>query len=94
MTTADRMEVLRTEISGRRIQDRSEPGRTSRAGRSGEGSLGAKLGDRRRLEVMERKGQIKLGSGSIPRKFWDMPRPDDPRGRTSEALLDDRDEGY
>jgi hypothetical protein len=29
---------------------------------------------------MEKHGLIKIGSGKLPKSFWDLPRPKDPQG--------------
>lgn len=46
------------------------------------------------LIAMERQGRIKLGSGRLPRNFWKLPRPKDPKGLTLKALLEEREEGW
>ena len=40
---------------------------------------------------MEKEGLIKLGSGKLPKDFWTMPRPDDPKGLILKALLEERE---
>ncbi|MFH0787336.1 MAG: type II toxin-antitoxin system prevent-host-death family antitoxin [Pseudomonadota bacterium] len=45
------------------------------------------------LVKMEKQGLIKLGSGKLPKNFWTMPRPEDPRGLVLSALLEEREEG-
>ncbi len=45
------------------------------------------------LARMEKQGLIKLGSGKLPKKFWAMPRPEDPQGLVLRALLEEREEG-
>lgn len=40
---------------------------------------------------MEERGEIKLGSGTIPDSFWDLPTPEDPEGEVMQALLDERE---
>ncbi len=84
-----RMEELRAEIGGgdrarRRPEDRH---------REDTGEIRRRLSDRERLEEMERRGLIKLGTGKIPDDFWDLPAPNDPRGSVMAALLDEREEG-
>lgn len=54
-------------------------------------TLKAHLGNRERLLRMEERGEVKLGSGSIPEAFWTMPRPEDPEGEVMQALLDERE---
>ncbi len=47
-----------------------------------------------RLRDMERRGLITLGTGRIPDDFWDMPRPEDPKGHVLKALLEERESGW
>ncbi len=42
---------------------------------------------------MEREGLIKLGSGKLPKEFWTIQRPDDPKGLILKALLEEREAG-
>ena len=42
---------------------------------------------------MEREGLIKLGSGKLPKDFWTMPLPDDPKSLMLKALLEEREAG-
>lgn len=44
------------------------------------------------LARMEKQGLIKLGSGKLPKGFWTMPRPGDPKGLVLKALLEEREE--
>lgn len=46
------------------------------------------------LAEMEKQGLIKLGTGRLPKGFWDMPRPEDPKGSVLKAVLRDREEGW
>jgi prevent-host-death family protein len=46
-----------------------------------------------RLRDMERRGLIKLGTGTIPPEFWNMPRPEDPGDGVLKALLEEREHG-
>ena len=39
---------------------------------------------------MEHDRLIKLGSGRLPKDFWRMPRPKDPKGLILKALLEER----
>jgi len=43
---------------------------------------------------MERLGLVKVGSLKLPKGFWDLPRPKDPRGLTVKAVLKEREEGW
>ena len=45
------------------------------------------------LIEMEKQGLIKRGSGNLPKGFWDLPRPKDPKGLVLKALLEEREEG-
>ena len=45
------------------------------------------------LVEMEKQGLIKLGSGKLPKGFWDLPRPKDPKGLVVKAVLREREEG-
>ena len=44
------------------------------------------------LREMERQGLVKLGTGKLPKDFWRMPRPKDPKGLVMKALLEERSE--
>jgi prevent-host-death family protein len=37
------------------------------------------------LREMERQGLVRLGTGKLPRRFWRMPRPKDPKGARDEG---------
>ena len=45
------------------------------------------------LREMERQSLVKLGTGKLPKGFWRMPRPKDPKGLVMKALLEERSEG-
>jgi len=45
------------------------------------------------LTLMEKQGLIRLGSGKLPKDFWRIDRPDDPRGLVLKALLEEREAG-
>ena len=45
------------------------------------------------LVRMEKQGLIRLGLGKLPKDFWRMDRPDDPRGLVLKALLEEREAG-
>jgi prevent-host-death family protein len=47
-----------------------------------------------RLVEMERQGLVKIGTGKLPRGFWNMPRPRDPKGGVVKAVLRARGEGW
>ena len=46
------------------------------------------------LVEMEKQGLIKLGSGKLPKGFWDLPRPKDPKGLVLKAVLRERGGGW
>ena len=46
------------------------------------------------LLEMEKQGLVKLGSGKLPKGFWELPRPKDPRGLIVKAVLREREEGW
>ena len=48
---------------------------------------------RESLRMLEKQGLIKIGSGKLPKGFWEMPRPEDPKGLVGKALLDEREDG-
>ncbi len=48
----------------------------------------------RQLIEMEKEGLIKLGSGKLPKGFWKLPRPRDPKGSVVKAVLREREEGW
>jgi prevent-host-death family protein len=41
----------------------------------------------------EKQGLIRLGPGKLPKGFWRIPRPEDPKGLVLEALLEEREAG-
>ena len=45
------------------------------------------------LVRMEKQGLIRLGTGKLPKDFWTMPRPDDPKDLVLKALLEEREAG-
>lgn len=47
-----------------------------------------------RLVEMEKHGLIKLGSGKLPKGFWELPRPKDPKGLVVKAVLQEREQGW
>jgi len=42
---------------------------------------------------MEKQGLIRLGPGKLPKDFWKIPRPEDPKGLVLKALLEERETG-
>jgi len=47
--------------------------------------------ERERLLDMARRGEMVLGSGTMPDGFWEMPRPEDPEGAMRQALIEGRE---
>lgn len=45
------------------------------------------------LLELARAGLVRLGTGRIPAKFWQLPRPKDPKGDVLRALVEERAEG-
>ena len=50
-------------------------------------------GGRDIMANMEKRGLVKLGSGKLPRGFWEVPKPEDPGGSVLQALLEEREGG-
>ena len=46
------------------------------------------------LIEMEKQGLIRLGPGKLPKGFWELPRPKDPKGLVARAALREREEGW
>jgi prevent-host-death family protein len=44
------------------------------------------------LRELERRGLVRVGAGRLPKNFWRMPRPRDPKGLVMKALLEERAE--
>jgi prevent-host-death family protein len=45
------------------------------------------------IASLERAGLARVGSGKLPKDFWEWPRPEDPEGLALKALLDERETG-
>ncbi|MFA5788111.1 MAG: type II toxin-antitoxin system prevent-host-death family antitoxin [Actinomycetota bacterium] len=45
-----------------------------------------------RVAELVRAGMLRQGTGRLPRSFWTLPRPKDPRGRGLAYLLEERAE--
>ena len=45
------------------------------------------------LKELEKKGLMAVGTGKLPKDFWDLPRPKDSKGQALKALLEERREG-
>ncbi len=46
------------------------------------------------LVEMQKQGLIKLGSEKLPKDFWCLPRPKDPKGLVVKAVLREREESW
>ena len=46
------------------------------------------------LADMEKSGLLKRGSGKLPKEFWSLPRPKDPKGLVLKTVLREREEGW
>ena len=46
------------------------------------------------LKDLEEKGLLKRGEKSLPKDFWDLPRPSDPQAVVRSAVLREREEGW
>jgi prevent-host-death family protein len=46
------------------------------------------------LVDMEKQGLLKRGSGKLPKNFWELPRPKDPKGLVRKAVSQEREEGW
>ena len=46
------------------------------------------------LVEMEKQGLIQLGSGKLPKNFWNLPRPKDPKGLVVKTVLREREQGW
>ena len=46
------------------------------------------------LRALEKQGLVKIGSGKLPRNFWQLPRPKDPKGKVLQAVLRERERGW
>ena len=47
-----------------------------------------------RRELLLRTGRMLPPRGKLPRDFWKRPRPEDPEGRTLDALIAERESGW
>lgn len=47
-----------------------------------------------RLRALERQGLVKIGSGKLPRDFWQRPRGKDRRGSVRAAVTQEREESW
>lgn len=56
--------------------------------------VGASRPEHERLRDLERQGLLRLGSGRLPKEFWKLPRPRDPRAAVRKAVSDEREAGW
>jgi len=45
------------------------------------------------LLTLEKAGLVRIGKGTMPGRFWSMPRPKDKKGLALAKLLEEREEG-
>lgn len=45
-----------------------------------------------RLLALENAGMAKIGTGKLPKGFWELPRPKDPKNLAIKALLKEREQ--
>ncbi len=50
-------------------------------------------GDADLLEL-ERQGLLRRGSGRLPKGFWSLPRPRDPKATVRKAVAEERETGW
>lgn len=46
------------------------------------------------IEELVAAGQVRLGTGRLPRGFWSLPRAPDPEAGVRRAVLSEREEGW
>jgi prevent-host-death family protein len=46
------------------------------------------------LVEMEKQGLLKTGSGKLPKDFWRLRRPKDPKGLVLKGVLREREKGW
>jgi prevent-host-death family protein len=46
------------------------------------------------LREMEKQGLVKRAGQKLPKGFWDLPRPKDPKGLVLKAVVREREEGW
>jgi prevent-host-death family protein len=56
--------------------------------------VGEARGEVASLRDLERQGLARIGSGKLPRTFWKLPRPRDPRGLARKAVAEEREGGW
>ncbi|PIV82449.1 MAG: hypothetical protein COZ32_05245 [Nitrospirae bacterium CG_4_10_14_3_um_filter_53_41] len=45
------------------------------------------------LLTLERAGLASVGTGKLPKDFWNLPRPKDKKGSALKSLLENREQG-
>ncbi|MGI8825241.1 MAG: hypothetical protein ACR2JC_06320 [Chloroflexota bacterium] len=48
----------------------------------------------KRLQDLQRRGLLRIGSGVLPDDFWELERPEDPQATLRAALGAERNEGH
>jgi prevent-host-death family protein len=48
----------------------------------------------RGIDELVAAGLLRLGTGSLPRGFWRLPRPSDPSAAVRGSVGEDREEGW
>jgi prevent-host-death family protein len=46
------------------------------------------------LARLEAVGLVRRGTGRLPRGFWDLPRPKDPKSALRRAVIEEREEDW
>jgi prevent-host-death family protein len=46
------------------------------------------------LRKLEGQGLMRLGSGKLPKGFWKLPRPRDPKASVRKAVAEERERGW
>lgn len=46
------------------------------------------------LRALEREGLMRVGSGHLPKGFWEIPRPRDAKATVRKAVADERESGW
>jgi prevent-host-death family protein len=49
--------------------------------------------EEQRLARLELKGLLRIGTGKLPKNFWKLPRPKDPKGLLRASLVAERHKG-
>jgi prevent-host-death family protein len=54
----------------------------------------AAVAERDGVRDLERQGLVRVGAGRLPKDFWGLPRPRDPRASVRKAVAQEREEGW